>query len=526
MEYVVRPAGARGFGGGLGGFGGGPCLLSLPAGPPPAFPRPQEAAGTAERRAAPPPRDVGAISGGEARSRRPAFSLFLFALAPCCRRTGDGEGSTAAAFRPRGSPARPAPLRCVRAAAGGPCLRAAASASPRFLAKPRACSSSLTQLPVCVSWEDVGRWPSGEAPLGARGKYGLGLGSVPLWRLRPLSASPPAARRARGPRARRSTQDPAEPTRPLASRAQGAARPGRVPPAPRGRWFWRLPASFSFRGRSFSWGFARLRLPSALWGGLCGPWGGLYLLGPGGPWQTSCLCARAGIMRPASCPAGASWHHVRYLASASMPEVLIKSAPIPLSEQSPGCSQPCRLPGLLGSPPQLGPGDPCPSALPSGLPKGAAVPGGAPSPVPPSPPGPHQPPEPLQRRPAPLPPAGPCFLAPRPRASCLSLERPWEGHGAERLRGPGRGRSAQRDGWHGLLRDRGGGLGVGSGPRGVLVSGRPVQGDFPAPAWLHGGASGWEAGPEAAGAVLGPRGESPSLGLDSAEFGSVLGFAE
>lgn len=36
--------------------------------------------------------------------------------------------------------------------------------------------------------------------------------------------------------------------------------------------------------------------------------------------------------RPISCPAGASWDHVRYLALASMPEVLIKSAPIPFSQ--------------------------------------------------------------------------------------------------------------------------------------------------------------------------------------------------
>lgn len=244
--------------------------------------------------------------------------------------------------------------------------------------------------------------------------------------------------------------------RPLTSQARGAARPGRVPPAPRGRWFWRLPASFSFRGRSFSWGFACLGLPSVLWGGLCGPWGVSASLGQGGRGRRAvCLpgLAAAPHLMPSWCQLGSRALSGLGLDAGGSDKI---SADSVLSEQSPGCSQPCRLPGLLGSPPQPAPGDPCPSVLPSGLPGGAAVLGGAPSPVTPSPPGPRQPPEPLQRRPAPLPPAalaGPCFLAPRPRASCLSLERPWEGHGAERLRGPGRGRSARRDGWHGLLRD-------------------------------------------------------------------------
>lgn len=55
------------------------------------------------------------------------------------------------------------PLAPGKASTCGSGRHAAAGSSLRVLAKPLACSRSLTQLPVCVSWEDVRRWPSSRA---------------------------------------------------------------------------------------------------------------------------------------------------------------------------------------------------------------------------------------------------------------------------------------------------------------------------------------------------------------------------
>lgn len=45
----------------------------------------------------------------------------------------------------------------------GSSRRAAACSSLQLLAKPLVCSRSLTQLPLCVSWEDVGPAPGSTA---------------------------------------------------------------------------------------------------------------------------------------------------------------------------------------------------------------------------------------------------------------------------------------------------------------------------------------------------------------------------